>query len=322
MKRCVAAIKFGLFASMTITCVAQESSWRTEHYDSLLVAPDATAVKYVDSSDGLHELTYIVEVPYPAANMVNFICEDMRRKGWGEPVTAAGDGWMETYIPGKSHLPYHWRVTWGRKKNEQVTYTLDYLEDDSSSYLRTLHVRAVYNSQVFDVDEHLRQIHAEVLKNRAQKEFEWPEELTYLLSLLLFGPPLIVACTEARKVVFYRGPNAWLTQINLCLFSTILTPVLVIAATLISIPFGEKSVLITGLRGWVIMTLLAKAGYVVCAVMPLLAVCILRIEKIPKNVKITHIALIVATFSFFVLCVHFYGGPSPHWQGLIRMKRP
>jgi hypothetical protein len=306
-----AIAEFGLLALLSIACFAQESSWRTEHYDSLLIAPGATEVKYVESG-GLHELTYIVEEPYPASKAVNFICEEMRRKGWGEPLKHAGDGWMETYIPGKPH-PYRWEAWWGRNKKEQVTYTLDYLEDNSRHYLKILHVRAVYNSQVFDADEHLRQVQAEALKNRAPEEFEWPTDLTVLLAILLFVPPLAIASTEARRFVFYRGPNTWLIKTNLCLFGAVLTPVLLFGALLISVIFGKEGMLVAGIAGWVVMAHLARVSYVACAAVFLLAVGILRAEKIPKNVKMTHIALSVAAFSFFVLCIHFFSGPLIRW---------
>jgi hypothetical protein len=52
MKKYAVVIGFGVL--LTVACFAQQGSWKTEHYDSLLVAPNATGVNYVDSDSGLH----------------------------------------------------------------------------------------------------------------------------------------------------------------------------------------------------------------------------------------------------------------------------
>ncbi len=80
MKKHAVVIGFGVL--LTVACFAQQASWKTEHYDSLLGAPNATEVNYVESENGLHEVTYIVEQPYPASDVLGFICEDLKQKGW------------------------------------------------------------------------------------------------------------------------------------------------------------------------------------------------------------------------------------------------
>ncbi|WP_169746902.1 hypothetical protein [Edaphobacter aggregans] len=70
--------------------------------------------------------------------------------------------------------------------------------------------------------------------------------------------------------------------------------------------------LVTGLAGVFVMMMFARIDYIVCAIVLLLAVGILRVEKIPKAVKIVHCALAAATFVFFALCILFFSDPY-HW---------
>jgi len=123
MKQLIVVI--GFVVSLALACLAQ-SPWRTEHHDSLLVAPAATDVRYVNWSRGPDELTYTVRVPFPASELRQSICDQLERKRW-KVVTLfpCGTEWMK-YGPGN----YRWEAWWTDENEDKVQYMLDYASGD------------------------------------------------------------------------------------------------------------------------------------------------------------------------------------------------
>ena len=320
MKKYAVVIGFGVL--LTVACFAQSTSWKTEHYDSLLVAPNATGVNYVDRDSGLHLVTYIVEDPYPASDVVGFICEDLKQKGW-TPKLGCSDvnQWMKMgpYGPGSPRAQYRWQGSWENENNEQVQYLLDYTDSKSDHYLRTLHVQAYTNSMSpQERSARSARLQAELAKAETQEKvnrqvLRYKYGVAILTYLVVLGTPLILSFTKSRFTVFYRGPYAWLTSINLLLFGTLATPLLWVGGTQISAVLGKEGMLVTAVAGAVVMMMFARVGYIACAIVFLLAIGIVSAHKIPRAVRIVHCALSLATFSFFALCIHFFSGPLIHW---------
>jgi hypothetical protein len=320
MKKYAVVIGFGVL--LTVTCFAQQGSWKTEHYDSLLVAPNATEVNYVEWQSGLHQVTYLVEEPYPASDLVDFICEDLKQKGWTPKLGCSHvNRWMKMgpYGPGSPRAQYRWQGSWENEYNEQVQYLLDYTDSKNDHYLRTLHVQAYTNSLSPQArSARSARLQAELAKAETEEKVN-REVLRYkygvaiLVYLAVLGTPLILVLTKSRSTVFYRGRYAWLTSINLLLFGTLARPLLWVGGTQISAVSGKEGMLVTAVAGAVAMMMFARVGYIACAIVLLLAIGILSAEKIPRTVRIVHCALSLATLSFFALCIHFFSGPLIHW---------
>lgn len=318
MKRYAAVLGFGVLLSLT--CFGQQTSWRSEQYDFLLVAPNATEVKYVNWPNGVHQLIYNVEEPYPALYVLGVICTDLQQKGWElQPGAPDVNRWWKTGfdVPGKSRTQYRWSGTWGNEENEGLSYTLDYTDSKNDHYLRTLHVEAIYSDGIAArqnaarAREELERAKAqEKLHNRVIRYQYGAGAVAYLAVL---ATPLILQFRKSQYTAFYRGPQAWLTSINLLLFGTLATPLLWLGASAIAALIGKESLLVAGVAGVVVMMMFARVGYIVYAIVPLLVVGILRSEKIPKPVKIVHCALGAATFIFFALCIASFSGPLIQW---------
>jgi hypothetical protein len=151
------AVAIGLVLYLTGSCVAQQASWRVEHRDSMLVAPLATQVKYVEVLGLDEELTYIVEEPYPATDFLAFLREDLKKKNWkplpyypGQPNTPSSHvtGWARlgvgvdgTEVP---RPEYRWLASWEDENHDIVGYWLQYTNSEHEHYLRTLHVEVNY----------------------------------------------------------------------------------------------------------------------------------------------------------------------------------
>jgi hypothetical protein len=320
MKKNAVVIGFGVL--LTVACFAQQGSWKTEHYDSLLVAPKATEVNYIEWQSGLHQVTYILEEPYPASDVLSFICEDLKQKGWTpKPGCSDRNPWMKMglYGPGSPRAQYRWMSAWENENNEQVQYTLDYKDSKSEHYLRTLHLQAYTNSlSPQERSARSARLQAELAKAETEEKvnrqvLRYKYGVAILVYLVVLGTPLILAFTKSRSTVFYRGRYAWLTSINLLLFGTLATPLLWVGGTQISAVLGKEGMLVTAVAGAVVMMMFARVGYIACAIVLLLAMGILSADKIPRAVRFVHCALSLATFSFFALCIHLFSGPLIHW---------
>jgi HEAT repeat protein len=134
MKQLIVVI--GSVVSLAVACLAQ-APWRTEHHDSLLVAPGATDVRYVNWSTGPDELIYTVREAFPASAFRQSICDQLERKGWKSLThSACGTEWM-TPGPGA----YRWQGAWTDENGHNVEYMLDYASGD----LKHLRVQATYS---------------------------------------------------------------------------------------------------------------------------------------------------------------------------------
>jgi hypothetical protein len=121
----------------------------------MLVAPLATQVKYVEVLGLDEELSYSVEEPYPATDLLAFIGEDLKRKNWkplpyylGQPHTPSShvNGWIRFGIDGTGgpRPEYRWMAWWEDENHDTVGYWLQYTNSKQEHYLRTLHVVASY----------------------------------------------------------------------------------------------------------------------------------------------------------------------------------
>ena len=301
MKKCALVIGLGIL--LTVACFSQQTSWTTQHHDSLLLAPYATQVKYVEWADFDHVLTYVVEEPYPADAVLGPIREDLKQKGWKQvpPGSQGSNTWLKMDLP-PSRPQYQWMGSWADKNNDRVSYVFRYTDTVGENYLQTLHIEAVYSAgKPISAQEQLNGVAIRV-------------GMATLGSLLLFGTPLILGFTRARSVVFYGGPNAWLTIMNLVFFGPIAGAILWFGALLISESLGKvEPALVVAIAGAVVLMLIFKAGYVVCAVVVLLLLGIISINNLPTSVRIAHCALCLASILFFALCAHYGSGRLIQW---------
>jgi hypothetical protein len=146
MKIRVVVIAFG--TALAASCLAQQTSWKTEHDDWLLVAPSATAEQYVVWGRGVESLTYSVHEPYPAADLREYLCDDLKQKGWHARVGCSdADKWWEVHFPlnGTTATNYRWQAMLVSEDNDVVEYTFDYGAVNGEDYLQMLEVKAIYN---------------------------------------------------------------------------------------------------------------------------------------------------------------------------------
>jgi hypothetical protein len=154
------AIVIGFAAFLAAACLAQQESKRAERLDCLLVTPSASEVKYAEL-DGTDQLTYTVQESYPAAEVLAFISDSLRRKRW-KPLrhdlwnpkipSSHVRGW--TVIDDATGMPhqrvYQWLAQWENDKHDVVSYALQYRYPKQDTnlepehHMRTLRVTAIY----------------------------------------------------------------------------------------------------------------------------------------------------------------------------------
>jgi hypothetical protein len=154
------AVVVGFAALLAVTCVAQPGPQTTQRRDCLLVAPFATEVKYVELYGRL-QLTYNVEESYPAADVLAFISDGLRRKRW-KPLlydfwnpkipSSHVTGWTE--FDDATAMPHQrvcqWMAQWENHEHDIVSYALQYMyprQDaklEPEHHMRTLQVTAIY----------------------------------------------------------------------------------------------------------------------------------------------------------------------------------
>lgn len=293
------ALVIGLSMLLTTACFSQQTSWTTQHHDSLLVAPNATQIEWTDSKD---RLSYVVEEPYPAGAVLGAIREDLKQKGWEQvpPGSQGSNTWLKMDFP-PLRPTYEWMGSWVDKNDDRVSYVFSYT-DTEGEYLQTLHVGANYSAGTpISAQEQLNGVAIRV-------------GMATLGSLLLFGTPLILAFTRARFVVFYSGPAAWLTNINLILLGPVAGASLWFGAVMIPMALGRVEPAIAfGLAGAILIMLIAKAGYVACVVAILLLLSIIFIDNLPTSVRVVHCVLCLVSILFFALCAHYGSGRLIQW---------
>jgi hypothetical protein len=157
MKR---GVVLGFVVFVTAVCLAQEGSHKAEHRDCLVVAPFATEVKYAEFH-GRDQLTYTVEEPYPATDVLAFISDGLRRQHW-KPLqydlwnpkipSSHVSGWtaFDEATATPQQRVYQWMAQWKNDKHDVVSYVLQYsyakedVSKEPEHHMRTLHVRAMY----------------------------------------------------------------------------------------------------------------------------------------------------------------------------------
>jgi hypothetical protein len=143
------AVMIGLGASLAVCCLAQQTSWKTEHHEGLLIAPHATGVRYVEWPGAADELRWSVQEPYPATRLRKFVCDELKQKGWrAKSGCSDTDQWWKT--PFKDHgilrTNYRWQTTLVKENGDTVVYLWDYTGGNGANYLQMLDVQAVYSA--------------------------------------------------------------------------------------------------------------------------------------------------------------------------------
>jgi hypothetical protein len=140
----------------------------------------------------------------------------------------------------------------------------------------------------------------------------------YLLALIVIV--WLLTLGKVRSAVFYSGPGAWPTWINLGLFIPVVLSFLSIGGIILA-ALGpaikdnpaEGAAAIAVVVIWLILWLFSMAGYVAAPIVILLMVKILVAKTVPRNVKIGHAVLGLLSLRFFGACIIGYSGPLIRW---------
>lgn len=316
MKKRAFVVGFGLIVAAA--ALSQQPAWKIEHHDTMLVPPKAAHVTFIEKGTQ-DELTYTVDELYPAAEFLHGLCEELRVRSW----TPSGHGgcpnpeWMK--IPTPSRDQYELVLVWNKWENnnwEHVSYDLKYTNAKNEHYLRTLHVDTyARNSPAVAPQPTLiaNPGPAGVLDRLLRLG------LILLYLFLLIATVLLLAFAKLRTAVFYGGPSAWLTGINLVLFGPVLVSFLSLGGVMASAVWPAREdipgsgVLLAAVGLWLILAACSRIGYVAIPIVLLLTPGILFAKGIPQNVKIAHGVLAFLTLSFFVVCIAFFSGPLIRW---------
>ena len=147
-------------ASIVLTVVAAASQERgnnrQKYSESLLVAPSAKNPNYVIYPDGRQQVTYTVEIPYPAEDVLAFLKTELQKRGWkplpenyfnpGTP-SSLQRGWI--FVEDHTKQPwtgsYGWGAEWENSAHDLTEYSLRYdALDNSTRNLRNLQVIALF----------------------------------------------------------------------------------------------------------------------------------------------------------------------------------
>lgn len=311
------ALLIALCLMFSATCLSQTHAWRTEHHDFFLVAPTAKDVKYTATTvvgaagpREEEELTYTVEEPYPASKFIDHLQKDLQLKGW-RPDTDSGVNlgvWEKPPLDRSRPYECLWIMPWKSSRHESVSYWLQY-RSAKDQHLRILHVHAYFTpvslpperSPSVDAKPGPSSVYDRILRLG----------LLLLYFIVLIATIWTLAFTRVRAAVFYGGPTAWLTWVNLFFFfAPVILSFLAIGGIVIAsvgpaikdVPaMGAAALGIVGI--WLLILLFSKAGYVAVPIVLLVTARILFSEDIPRNVKIAHAVLGLLSLGFFVACI-------------------
>jgi hypothetical protein len=148
---------------VAVSCLAASGSQQRadggqKYSASLLVLRSANGQKYLTYPDGKQELTYTIDSEYPAASVLSFLAEELKKQGWKplpndflNPDTPSSHvrGW--TFFEVGSHEPKltvrQWLADWENGTHDITTYALQYRYPTSGNPdSKTLHVIALYMS--------------------------------------------------------------------------------------------------------------------------------------------------------------------------------
>jgi hypothetical protein len=312
------AFAMGLILSLWTTCfLAQKPAWKTDHRDSLLVPPGArnvtfkaAAVTRWDGPGENDELTYTLDEPFPAKEFLDHLCNDLQLKGWSPLSRPDPNHWIripaDAYARYQSRDGFTWMTEWQNNANQSVTYWLNYKMSADPNHLRILYVKADFSAGPPPPPPKPPPVYAN--SGTPVKTRIMAGGLLILYVLVLVGIYFLFARLNAGSAVFYGGPNAWLTWMNLALFAPFVPAFLAVGEILLSlaIPMAQK---VAGLfSGGGMLTLLmlilfSKVGYAACAIVLLFMVSILFAKRIPRRVKIAHLVLGLLSLSYFVVSI-------------------
>lgn len=318
MKKRVVVV--GLALIVLAAALTPQPTWKTEHHDTMLIPPKAAHISFLQKGDS-DELTYTVEEPYPASKFLQALCEQLRLRHWA----ASGQGgcpnpkWMA--IPPQSRDQYVLTLVWDRWDNENETweylsYELKYPEAKNEHYLRTLHVDtyAPHNPPI----AHRPPVNPSPVPSEAYNRLLMFGLLA--IYLILMGTAVwLIGFTRFRPAVFYSGPSAWLTGINLVFFGPALVAFFSLGEILMAAawPAQERipgsGALVAAVGLWVVLAVCSKIGYAAAAMVLVPAGGILLSKRIPRNVKVVHALVGFLNLSFFVICIVFFSGPLIRW---------
>ena len=89
-----------------------------------------------------------MQEPYPATGLRNFLCYDLKQKGWRAKVGCSeADEWWKFpgTVNGTTITSYRWAASLVSQEGDLVDCLFDYGAENGENYLQMLHVRAVYN---------------------------------------------------------------------------------------------------------------------------------------------------------------------------------
>jgi len=135
------------------------SDTERKHSESLLIAPSAINPKYLAYSDGREQLTYTVDIEYPAESTIAFLSTQLRNQRWialredfmnpGIP-TSEVRGWMqfEDRAQESRATVRSWACDWEDGTHDITLYYLVYRYPITGAHdppdTRMLHVMALY----------------------------------------------------------------------------------------------------------------------------------------------------------------------------------
>ena len=325
IKKRLIVIAFGL--TLSNACLSQQQDWKTEHHETMVVPPYATDITFRERGYQ-DELTYTVEESYPASKFVHDLCEQLRLKGW-----ESSEGWPPsgksvcekpewTKVPAPSSVKYRLDLPFHKSDDdhpngEATGYDLEYRTEGNEHHARTLRVDtwAIHSEVAPPQMIPSAKPSPRILSDRVYRIGFF---FLYLLALIVIV--WLLTLGKVRSAVFYSGPGAWLTWINLGLFAPVVLSFLSIGGILVA-ALGpaindnpaEGAAAIAVLVIWLILWLFSITGYVAGPVVVLLVAKILFANTLPRNVKIGHALLGLLSLSFFGACILGYSGPLIRW---------
>jgi hypothetical protein len=134
----------------------QKANDEDKYSASLVVAPLAKSPKYLKYQDGRQQVIYSTESEYPAEDVLSFISEELKKRGW-KPLpqdffnpdipSSHQRGW--TFFEDHTQQPwtgvYAWNADWENGSHDIVVYVLRYESPDNSTRnLKNLQVIALF----------------------------------------------------------------------------------------------------------------------------------------------------------------------------------
>jgi hypothetical protein len=157
MFRALTALLLTLALVLVVGCQRRSGTER-KHSESLLIAPSAINPKYLAYPDGRQQLTYTVDIEYPAEPTIAFISVELQKRNWEplredflNPGTPSSQvrGWtqFEDQATEPRATVRAWGTDWEDAAHNITTYSLHYrypMSGHDPADARMLHVVALY----------------------------------------------------------------------------------------------------------------------------------------------------------------------------------